>query len=44
MGGNFFDHYSVLSHGKAMLALGLAIPARYTGKAMRDVLNLNIHR
>jgi hypothetical protein len=28
MGGNFFDHYRVLSHGKAMLALGLSVPAR----------------
>jgi hypothetical protein len=34
----------MLRHGKRLVALGLAIPAGHAGKAVCNVLNLNIHR
>jgi hypothetical protein len=40
--GYVFHHETVLSHGKSMVANGLAVPARNAGKAVGDVGYLDI--
>ena len=36
--------HAMLGHGEGMVALGLAVPARHAGEAVRDVLDLDVER
>jgi hypothetical protein len=44
VGGDLLDHHAVLGHREAVLAGGLAVPARHPGQAVGDVLDLDVHR
>ena len=41
---NVFNNKAMLGHGKRMVAESLTVPARYAGKAMRDIGDLHIER